>query len=377
MKIACNIFIFYFVLVTPIQIPVINNATFVAMSNSSTTIMTNKTCNECVCMSNSSYIALNCFPNDTCEFFHTFPRTYQIQSSSQVRLYFLQQIFPNASQCCMSNTSHILNQIHTVTPIYANVSGPRFLVFDNHGYLVTISRNAKTIVRFDPTNLTEITTSSTPPTFTKNPMAIGYYNEMYFIGFDKFILAIDSNNFTTTYNISASDLDGTRDIMFLNNGETMVATSASNHYLIFFNLTNNVPGNYNFAYKQSVNYTFPHGFWYVNDTYFYVISWGNNTIYSYSAMNNSILWKEELFLNPNSFVSSSDGNYLTIDECNRYWLSMGAYGILIFDSQGSLLGNTTLVTSYAFYTLVIDNYLIYVSDPVSNQIIRLDLNIQC
>ena len=74
--------------------------------------MTNKTCNECVCMSNSSYIALNCFPNDTCEFFHTSSRTYQIQSSSQVDLYFLQQIFPNASQCCMSNASHLLNQIN-------------------------------------------------------------------------------------------------------------------------------------------------------------------------------------------------------------------------------------------------------------------------
>ena len=321
MKIACNLFIFYFALVTPIQIPVINNATFVAMSNSSTTIMTNKTCNECVCMSNSSYIALNCFPNDTCEFFHTFPRTYQIQSSSQVRLYFLQQIFPNASQCCMSNTSHILNQIHTVTPIYANVSGPRSLVFDNHGYLVAVSHRNFTIVRFYPANLT-VVSNPVPPIFNSAPMSLTYSNEMYYVSLEYSILVIDSNNLTVLTTITTSDLNGARDVMFLRDGETMVVASCYNNFLLFFNLTNNVSGNYNFAYKQSVNYTCPHGFWYVNDTYFYVISWGNNTIYSYSAMNNSILWKEELFLNPNSFVSSSDGNYLTIDECNRYWLSM-------------------------------------------------------
>jgi hypothetical protein len=372
------VFSFFLIIsvVTSILVPYIDDVIFTAKSNSSSTILINRTCNECLCLANSSYVALNCFPNDTCEFFETFPCSYNITTASLARLYFLKQIFPNASQCCMPNTNLLLSEISTTNWTSASVLSPRCLVLDNHDYLVTISETNNSIVRFYSTNLTLITQPS-PPNFSSTPLTITYYNDAYYVGFNLFIMVIDSNNFTLLNNITTSWLNGTRGMMFLYSGQIMVVVSTTNGFLLFFNRSSNVSRNYNFFYQQAVNYTNPHGLWYINDTYFYATSWADNTIYSYSAVKNSTTWTQKLFLNASSVAGSSNGNHLTIDECGRYWFSLGSWGVRIFNNQGSLLGNITQTNSSFFDTLITDDYVIYLSDTTKNQVTRIDLNIRC
>src|SRR5262249_6314519 len=160
--------------------------------------------------------------------------TYKIQLMSQARLYFLRQIFPNASQCCMPNTSYLLNELKTVSSISAYVANPRCIVFDNHGYLVTVSYTNNTIIRFYATNLT-IVDQPIPPIFNDNPTNLAYYNETYYVGFSYYILVINSNNFTILNNITSSYLNGVRDMMFINNGEIMIVASTQRGSLVFFN----------------------------------------------------------------------------------------------------------------------------------------------
>jgi hypothetical protein len=323
-------------------------------------------------MSMPSFVAFNWFPNNTCQLFPTFPISYKILSTPQARLYFPQGIFPNASQCCMPNPAYLLDNLNTTIKISVNISNPRCIVFDNHGYLVTVSQTNFSIVRFYPTNLT-IVDQPTLRQFGSNPFSISYYNEIYYVGFSNFIVAIDSNNLTTLNYITVRNLSLVRDIIFLNNGQIMVVASTGNACIFFFNQSNN----YSLIYERSVSYPNPHGLRYVNDSFFYATSWYDNTIYSYSAINNSGIWTEKLFLDARPLVSSPNGYHLIIDECDRYWFVLGYSGIMIFNNQGLLLGNFTQINLIAFDAIITDNYVIYISDQINNRIIRLDPNIQC
>jgi hypothetical protein len=179
----------------------------------------------------SAYLMLNCLLNNTCQFFSSFPRAYKIQKLINASLYFPQRIFPNASECCMPNLTYLLDKLQTATPIYGAVLSPRCLLFDNHGYAVTASKENNSIVRFDSTNLTLI--GQTTGLFT-NLRTIGYYDENYYVGLLNSILVIDSNNLVVKNNITSSSLTETRDMMFMNNGNTLVVASTGNSYLLFF-----------------------------------------------------------------------------------------------------------------------------------------------
>ena len=200
--------------ISAIRIPLLQNATLIPISNASSAIIDNQTCDQCLCRMNSSYLALNCFPNNTCQFFSTYPRTYTIQSISQARLYFLQQILPDPSQCCIPNTSYLINKINAANWTSISVSGPRCIVLDNHGYLVTMSTTNKTILRLSPTNLT-IVNQSAPLAYSGNMRTIAYYSGAYYVGFDNLIVVMNSNDFTILQNITASVIQGARDMMFL------------------------------------------------------------------------------------------------------------------------------------------------------------------
>jgi len=276
----------------------------------------------------------------------------------------------------MPNTSYLLNQLNTVTPIFANVLAPRCIVLDNYGYIVTVSQVNYTIVRLYSTNLT-VVNQPVSPKFTSQPIAIAYYDETYYVGFQFFILAIDSSNLGILSNITTPYLQGTRSMIFLDNGQTMVVSATNVNLILFFNRSDNVSKNYSYFYQQSVNYSYPHGLWYVNDTYFYLTSWQNNVIYSYSAINNSLAWKQSLFINASSVASGFNGNHLVVDECDRFWFLLGVNGIRIFDNQGVLLGNFTMINSTIFDAIISDGYVIYLSDTKLNRVSRIDLNIQC
>jgi hypothetical protein len=274
----------------------------------------------------------------------------------------------------MPNTTYLLNKLKNAIPTYIKVTNPRCLVFDNHGYLVTVSLTDSAIVRVDPTSMTLI--SYTNYSFS-SPMSITYFNESYFIGFQYYILVIDSNNLTIRQDMTSSFFNGIRDMMFLNNGNRMVVASTDNQYLLFFNRSSTIPTNYILYYKQSVNYPYPHGLFFINDTYFYTTSWGYDTVYSYSAIQGNTTWTENLFLDPRSMATLYSGNHITTDECGRFWFSLGYNGIKIYDNQGSYLGNFSLSNSFIFDTIITDDYVIYLSDEDNNRLIRIDLDIQC
>jgi len=131
-------------------------------------------------------------------------------------------------------------------------------------------------------------------------------------------------------------------------------------------------------YQQQLNYIYPHGLVYINDTFFYGTSWNNNTVYSYTAVQNSTQWNQTLVINAAPWAPTASGNHITIDECGRFWYSLGNYGLVIFDSQGVFLANMTIaVNSSIFDTLITDNYVFYLSDGGLQRIIRIDPNIQC
>lgn len=137
--------------------------------------------------------------------------------------------------------------------------------------------------------------------------------------------------------------------------------------------------NYSFAYQQAVsNYLHPHGFWRVNDTFFYATSWTNNSVYSYTANSNkSMLWTETLAINAQSIGSTSGGSHVTIDECGRLYIVLQQYGIEIYDADGYLIGNFTLPNTFFFTLLITDNYVMYLTDTLTGHVIKIDPNIDC
>jgi hypothetical protein len=274
----------------------------------------------------------------------------------------------------MPNLTYLLNKLQNATRTYGNVTTPRCLAIDNHGYLVTVSKTYSSIVRFDSTNMTLISTTNFSYT---SPYTFKYYNDNYYVGVGNEIVVVNSNNLTIQNNITAQNLNSTRDMMFLNNGDILVAASINNYYLIFFNRSSNTSTNYSFAYEQFVNYTRPHGLYYVNDTYFYGTSYNTNTVYSYSAIPNSTRWEENLFINASRPGASDSGAHITTDECGRFWFSFSNYSLLIFDSQGSYLDSFTITGSQIFDTIITNNYVMYLSDDINNRVIRIDSGIEC
>ena len=157
----------------------------------------------------------------------------------------------------------------------------------------------------------------------------------------------------------------------------MIVASADNHLLLFFNRSNTMPHDYDFIGLRNVGYKTPHGLVYINDTFFYAISYSNNSVYAYSNAGNATEWTEKLVLNASSLAPTSDGNHLLLDDCDRYWLSLGKYGVRIFNSQGASFGTLQPTNSSIFDTLMLDNYVTYLSDIQSHRIIRIDPQIQC
>ena len=149
---------------------------------------------------------------------------------------------------------------------------------DDHGYLVTVSQSLGSIVRFHPDNLTRIDQPPSP-IIPYSPYTVAQQNGAYYVGSYNYIYIIDCSNMTIIGNISASELSGTRDIIFLNSGQQMIVTSNSNNRLVFFNRSNTTSHNYDFVGYQNVTCSEPYGLFYVNDTFFYVTAWDRKTVY--------------------------------------------------------------------------------------------------
>jgi hypothetical protein len=362
--------------VTSIRIAFIQNITLIPLSDYNNTIITNGTCFECLCLLfSSSYSALNCFSNNTCCFYTTFPRRYQLQQTPKALLYFPIQYVPEPSQCCMPNISLLLNKLRNSTAIYTNVLSPRSLMLDNQDYLTTVSYQAASLYRFNISNLHQINFTYT---FSSGPVSNALQDGVYYVGLDSnYITIVNSSSGVLLNSITSSLLNGPRGIILLDGGQMMVVSSVFNNVLLFFNRTNTAPINYTLAYSQPVSYSNPHGLWRVNDTLFYATSWSQKRLYSYSNVNSSY-WNEMLIVDAGATSTSTGGNHVVVDECERRWFSLGSAGVLIYDKNGVFLDTYTLpLTVDCFDVLFLDNYVMYVSDYGAGKITRIDPNVAC
>ena len=125
-------------------------------------------------------------------------------------------------------------------------------------------------------------------------MSIAFHDQAYYIGTDSLTIeVIDSLSSSTVNVINHASLNGVRDIMFLRDGQTMVAASTWRQKLVFFNRSSTSSFNYSFAYEVSTSYLAPHGLAYVNDSFFYATSWDGNRVYSH-ATSDGVTWTETL-----------------------------------------------------------------------------------
>ena len=376
MAVVVVISLFSIMPVSSFQIPFVRNVTLLPISDSNNTIITHVNCLDCLCLfHSSSYAALNCLPNKTCRFFKTFPVRYRLQQTLEALLYFPNQSLPEPSQCCMSDLNLLLNKLRNSTATYINVISPRSLLLDSRGYLTTVSYQSASLYGFDVSNLNRINFTYT---FRSGPVSNAIQDGAYFVGLDNNNIAIvDSASGVFLNSITSPLLNGPRGIIFLDAGQTMVVSSVFNRYLLFFNRTNTAPIDYTFAYYQLVSYPSPHGLWRASDTLFFVTSWSQKRLYSYSSVNSSY-WQETLIADSGATATSSGGNHIVVDECDRRWFSLGSAGVLIYDKNGVLLGTYTLpLTDDCFDVLFLDNYVMYVSDYGSGKITRIDPNIVC
>ena len=358
------------------RIPYLSNVTFVAISNVSSVTLTYLTCDQCLCQSISSHLILNCFPDSSCQLFMSIPRTYRIKPALNALLYFPQGIIPNDSQCCMPNTSLLLDKLNTTTLTYANVSHSRCLLLDDQGYLVTVSYSEKNIVRFHSNNMTQISEPASP-VFDDNPRGLSYSNGAYYVAYGSHISVVHTGNMTQLHSILTPELSGAQDMIFVNNGQMMIVSSNNNDHLVFFNRSSPESYNYDYIGYQRVNYSTPQGLFYVNDTFFYATSWSKALVYSYSSSANATSWTEKLALDAQSSIGSMNTAHVFIDQCGRYWLSPEFSGVKLFSNNGSFLGSVAPMGLSAFDILITDNYVIYLSASGSNRLIRIDPNIQC
>ncbi|CAF2513314.1 unnamed protein product [Rotaria sp. Silwood2] len=345
-----SILLFSIASISCIQIPFIQNVTLIPKYNWNSTTITNKTCEQCLCIATSIFVALNYFPNNTCQLFYTFPISYKIISTPQARLYFPQKIFPNATQCCMPNLGYLLDKLKNGTWTYVNVTSPRNILLDNNGYLVTVEMQPPKLDRFDPYNLTRISRTVIPGS---NAMTVAFINNTYFIGLTNGpIVAFINESLTVPNFINSPYIQGIRD---------------------------NASSDYTFAYQQLVYYPGVYGLTGYNNSYFYATSWTNNSVYSYSAAENNTSWIETRIIDASTIQNISGGTSVTIDECGRYWFSLETSVIQIFNSLGSWIGNFSLGSGLIMDTIVTDNYVMYLSDGLtsSGRIIRIDPHIEC
>ncbi len=221
--------------------------------NQTNTIRFNSSCEECLCQefysnNTNNNLALNCFSNGTCQYFQSFPLSYKIQSSSGSRLYFLQNQFPNASQCCMPNITELLIRLQNATPTVMNLTfQPGAMGYDeaNPDEAAVAGYGASILYWFNPATMTFLRNSTIDISYS-----LAVYNNQTFTAFSNIpsIYIRDSQTNNRLANITYSSLGQVRKIIFINNGQTAVVPTQNNFTLTFFNV--NSPTNYTIQVKN-------------------------------------------------------------------------------------------------------------------------------
>ena len=249
------VFLSFVCKVHTVSIPNIENVFLepIGFSKPNTTILFNTTCQQCLCFyfdgsRNNTYLALNCFSNDTCQYFNTFPTSYKLTSSLGAKLYFLQNIFPNISTCCRQNITDVLSRLQSVTPKKINLTfTPYAFGYDVNqpNVAVVIGSTVGHLYWFNPFNLAFIRNDSI---WTSTTVAL--YNSSLFTSLNgiAMVYVLNSQTMTQITNITYPNLSGTRKYIFLNDGKTMIANAQTNWSLTVFNATS--PTNYIFQVNE-------------------------------------------------------------------------------------------------------------------------------
>lgn len=207
------------------------------------TVRFNSSCEECLCQefnsssNNNISFALNCFSNRTCQFFPTFPQSYKIQSSNGSRLYFLQNQFPNASQCCMPNITDLLIRLQSAIPTVMNLTfqpGPLGYDETRPSEAAVAGWGVPILYWFNPLTMIFIQNVTIGITYS-----LAIYNNQTFTSTNGIpaILIRDSQTNNYLANVTYSTLAQVRKIVFLNNGQTAIVSTQNNMSLTVFNVS--------------------------------------------------------------------------------------------------------------------------------------------
>ena len=362
---------------TAIQFPFVANVSLVPRFSKSVTTLYNSSCDQCLCraLTNAS-AAVNCFlNNNTCQLFAYAPVSYRLQTNPQAILFFTNGAVPAPSQCCMPNTTMLIQKLQNATRTFINITNPRCLVIDDHGFLVTVQEYGLNLSRFNPQDLTLIDT--TP--FLGSPMNnIAYHQGAYFLSTkNATVLIVNSTDLTLINTVSAPGIVETRDMIFLKDGQTMVLVSAGTQQLYFFNRSNSSPRDYTYMANVTTSFYAPHGLTYVNETLFYVTSWTTRNVYSFTTNDNGTTWNESLYIDIQALSDNRWGAHVMIDDCERRWFSTSNNSLLIFNTQGQLVGTFNPPRNATFDAIFNDGRFMFLSDLFVSEITRLDPQINC
>jgi hypothetical protein len=359
------------------QFSQIENVTLVPRFPTNVTTMYNATCGQCLCQAfTDTSVAVNCFlGNNTCQLFNYIPSRYRLERASQARLYLIGGSLPPPSQCCMPDVDQLIEKLSTASIQSVDLTSPRCLVIDNHGFLVTVQEWQPYLHRFDPHNLTLIDTTTFSGSYMSN---IAYHQGAYFLSTQSdTILIVNSTTRSVIRTVTASGLSGVRDMIFLKDGQVMIVASANNNQLFFFSRSNSSIRDYTYTSQMSVASVLVHGLAYVNDTFFYSTSWESTSIYYYTTNDDGVTWIETLLVSAQSLSMHHWGAHVTVDECQRLWLATSDIGLLIYGVQGRLLGNFNSTWNAIFDAVFMNNYVLLLADYSTGKIVRLDPQIEC
>lgn len=219
-------------------------------NNVQTFILINTTCKQCLCevfngSNNSFYWALNCFPNQTCQLFTSYPQTYKVPVLSGARLYFLQNRFPNASSCCMPNITPLLDRLKNATPLVLNLTFETAVMGysdTNPNEMAFIGRYGGWVYWIDPTTLTSIRNTSV----VNASLSLAAHDDFIYTATDGTVGVKVRHrlNGTLITAITHPLLTKVRKYIFMNNGTRMIVTAQDYQLLAVFDI------------HSSTNYTF-------------------------------------------------------------------------------------------------------------------------
>lgn len=294
----------------------------------------------------------------------------------QSRLYLFDPLFDPVQPGCSISGTVLIRKVNTSVSISITPTGSRCLLIDDHGYLVTVLTPSSIIERYEPTTLTLIDRISVT---SSTAMSLSFFHGAYFVGLaSNNITVINSTSLTVINVISSTYLQNPRDMIFLDDGQTMVVAGYSSHNIVFFERTSPNSTLYSYASRIQSSYRNPFGLWRVNDTFFYGTSYTNSTILAYSP-EGELGWGENLVIDarPALGINGGLGMHVTIDLCDRFWFSLDFGGALIYNRNGSLLGRFPAPYTRVADLLIMTNFTIFLSAGAGNKLYRLQPDLSC